>query len=73
MRKFTVVLTPDEDDPAVLNVSVPSLPGCHTWGKGKRQALRRAKEAIALYIESLNEHNEPIPAEAETAQIEISV
>lgn len=73
MRQFTVVLAQDEDDSTVFNVTVPALPGCHTWGKGKRQALIRAKEAIELYIESLTAHQDPIPSEAETAQIKVAV
>jgi predicted RNase H-like HicB family nuclease len=33
--------------------SVPALPGCHTQGETLEETERNAKEAIALYLESL--------------------
>ncbi len=49
-RKYAVILTPDEEQENVLNVTVPDLPGCLTWGFGRREALKSAKEAIDLYL-----------------------
>jgi predicted RNase H-like HicB family nuclease len=40
---------------------VPVLPGCHTQGDTLEEAERNAKEAIALYLESLEAHEESIP------------
>jgi len=62
--RYTVVLTVDEEEPGILNVSVPSLLGCHTWGRSKREALRNAKEAIACYLESLEAAGDPVPVES---------
>lgn len=42
-------------------VTVPSLPGCVTYGKSIEEATEMAKEAIELYLESLKAHNEEIP------------
>ncbi len=36
-------------------VIVPSLPGCITYGEDIKEALKMAREAIELYLESLNE------------------
>jgi predicted RNase H-like HicB family nuclease len=41
-------------------VTVPSLPGCITYGNTIEDAKKMAKEAIELYIESLREHNDLI-------------
>jgi predicted RNase H-like HicB family nuclease len=41
-------------------VTVPSLPGCITYGDTIEDAKKMAKEAIELYIESLREHNDLI-------------
>lgn len=41
----------------------PSLPGCVTHGETIDEAIVMAREAVELYIESLIEHNEPIPSE----------
>jgi len=40
---------------------VPALPGCHTQGETLEEAERNVKEAIALYLESLAAHGQPIP------------
>ena len=42
-------------------VTVPSLPGCVTYGKSIEEATEMAKEAIELYLESLKSHHEEIP------------
>ncbi len=48
--------------------SVPALPGCHTQGETLEEAERNVKEAIALYLESLAAHKEPIPEEGRSFQ-----
>ena len=42
-------------------VTVPALPGCITYGETDDEAIAMAKEAIELYMESLIEHDEPVP------------
>ena len=44
-----------------FTVTVPSLPGCVTWGEDYEQAMAMAREAIALYLEVLVEDGIPIP------------
>jgi len=44
-------------------VTVPSLPGCVTYGDTIEEAISMAREAIQLYIESLKAHGEEIPTE----------
>jgi predicted RNase H-like HicB family nuclease len=44
-------------------VTVPSLPGCVTYGESVDEAVLMAREAIELYLESLKAHGEPIPTE----------
>ncbi len=41
---------------------VPDLPGCTSAGDSPEDVRRSIGEAIALHIESLREHNEPVPA-----------
>jgi len=53
-------------------VIVPSLPGCITYGDTIEEAIKMAKEAIELYIESLKEHGEEIPTE-ETLEYTLTV
>ncbi|OPX21238.1 MAG: antitoxin HicB [Planctomycetales bacterium 4484_113] len=41
-------------------VTVPTLVGCVTYGETVEEAIEMAREAIALYIESLKAHGEEI-------------
>ena len=59
---YTVVLEPDEAEGGFV-VHVPALPGCHTEGDTREQAIEMARDAIVGYLESLVAHNEPIPVE----------
>jgi predicted RNase H-like HicB family nuclease len=54
-------------------VTVPSLPGCVTYGDTIEEAIDMAKEAIELYIESLKEHGEEIPTEEGTLEYTLTV
>jgi predicted RNase H-like HicB family nuclease len=54
-------------------VTVPSLPGCVTYGKGVEEAIEMAKEAIELYLDSLREHGEEIPTDEGTLEYTLRV
>ncbi len=69
--RYTVIL---ERDPSGLHIAqVPTLRGCVSQGRTKREALRNVKEAIALYIETLIEHGQPVPTETGREVVELSV
>lgn len=59
--KYTVLYTPEPK--GGFTVTVPSLPGCITYGKDLEEAKKMAKDAISLYTESLQKHKETIPTE----------
>jgi len=52
---------------------VPSLPGCHTQGESLEEAERNIKEAVQVYLESLNAHKEEVPQEIRILQGKIEV
>ena len=54
-------------------VTVPSLPGCITYGETVEEAVKMAQEAIEVYLESLREHGEEIPTEEETLEYTLMV
>lgn len=54
-------------------VIVPTLPGCITYGDAIDEAIKMAKEAIELYIESLKMHDEEIPTEEETLEYTLTI
>ncbi len=43
--------------------SCPSLPGCHSQGETREEAIANIKDAIQIYIEALEADNLPIPPE----------
>jgi antitoxin HicB len=52
---------------------VPTLPGCITYGADIDEAIANVKEAIELYIESLQAHGENVPNEENTFEYSVSV
>lgn len=67
--KYRVLIEQDEDGYFVAEV--PSLPGCVSQGDTREDALMNVREAIAGYIESLKEHEEPIPPSIHEEIVEI--
>ena len=57
--KYRVLVEQDED--GVFVAEVPSLPGCVSQGETRAEALENVREAIAVYLESLEAHGEPVP------------
>ena len=62
-----------EEPEGGYTVIVPSLPGCVTFGDTTDEALKMAKEAVELYIESLREKGEEIPTEDKTFEYTVTV
>lgn len=56
-----------------FTVTVPSLPGCVTYGETLDEAMAMAKEAIELYVESLKAHGEVIPNESDVLEYTLNV
>lgn len=60
-RAYTVILRKEPE--GSYTVIVPALPGCLTCGDTVPEALLMAREAIECYLESLLQHDDPIPDE----------
>jgi predicted RNase H-like HicB family nuclease len=56
-----------------FTVTVPSLPGCITFGEDLDHALEMAREAIEGYLELLKEQNKPIPDESHTLEYTLTI
>ena len=54
-------------------VTVPSLPGCVTFGSSIEEAMARAKEAVEPYLESLVAHGEDIPSDGCSIEYTLTV
>jgi len=60
-KYYKVIFEPQEE--GGFTVTVPALPGCISEGDTYDEALANIKEAIALYIESLQADGIPVPEE----------
>ena len=56
---YRVLLTPEPE--GGFTVTVPTLPGCITYGETVGDCLANAKEAVELYIESLEADGVTVP------------
>ena len=61
------------DEDGVYVAEVPSLPGCVSQGTTRAEALDNVREAIALYLESLKAHGDPVPPPIDEEVVEVSV
>jgi antitoxin HicB len=63
MKVFNYKILLREEPEGGFTVFVPSLEGCITYGKNLSEAKANAKEAIELYLESLESDSLPIPSD----------
>ena len=55
VREFSVVILEDETGGYIA--VVPELPGCHTQGDSLDEVMKNIKEAIELYLGTIQEGN----------------
>jgi antitoxin HicB len=70
-RTYRILLTPEEE--GGFSVSVPALPGCFTQGETIGEAIEMAKEAISLYIESLEAEGQFVPDDSRTLEYSLTL
>jgi predicted RNase H-like HicB family nuclease len=61
--KFAITLEQDED--GFIVASCPALPGCHSQGRTREEAIRG-------YIASMRKHGEPVPV-TDVEGVEVAV
>jgi antitoxin HicB len=68
--RYRVLIEQDED--GVFVVRCPSLPGCVSQGKTRKEAITNIKDAMDGYLASLKKHREPIPPAIDEELVEAS-
>lgn len=68
--RFAVTFERDED--GFIVASCPALPGCHSQGRTKEEAIANISEAIRGYIASMRKHGEPMPI-TDVQEVEVAV
>lgn len=69
--RYRILLELDED--GMYIAECPSLPGCISQGRTRKEALENIQDAIKGYIESLTKHNEPIPPPIEEEIVDVVI
>jgi predicted RNase H-like HicB family nuclease len=69
-HEFEVVLQPEAE--GGFSVSVPALPGCHTQGETREEALAMARDAIEGYLEVLADEGRSLPQPALIERITVA-
>ena len=57
--KYVYVI--ERADDGSFSAYVPDLPGCTTSGNSMAEVRLNIKDAVDSYLDSLREHNEPVP------------
>jgi predicted RNase H-like HicB family nuclease len=60
MTKYEVIIYWSKEDDAYI-AEVPQLAGCAAHGDSQEEALRKAQDAISLWLETAREFGDPIP------------
>jgi len=60
MDRYEIIIFWSEEDDAYI-ADVPELPGCMAHGSTYEHALKNARQAISLWLETAREFNDPIP------------
>jgi predicted RNase H-like HicB family nuclease len=68
---YRIIFRPEPE--GGFTVTVPALPGCITYGETLEEASAMAKEAIELYLISLEKHGDPITDDAGTLESQLIV
>jgi antitoxin HicB len=68
-RTYRILL--NEEPEGGFTVTVPSLPGCVTYGENLDHAMNMAREAIEGYIELLEKQGETVPDNNKTLEYSI--
>ncbi len=70
---YTYKIQLHREEEGGFTVTVPSLPGCITYGENLDEAIAMAREAIELYIEELKERGETVPDDTNTLEYSLNI
>ncbi|MCL1819890.1 MAG: type II toxin-antitoxin system HicB family antitoxin [Oscillospiraceae bacterium] len=65
---YPVILYPDDGK---IGVTVPDLPGCHTFGDNKTDALFMAKDAIEMWLWYAENERQAIPPPSDVLPLKL--
>jgi predicted RNase H-like HicB family nuclease len=72
VMKLRYVVTIEREADGRFIASVPEVPGCHVYGRTRRQAVARARSALQFYVDSLRSQGRKPPRQPLVA-VEVEV
>jgi len=69
--RYRILIERDED--GIFIAECPNLPGCISQGKTRQEVIENIRDAIQGYLESLKNHNEPIPPPIDEEIVEVAL
>jgi antitoxin HicB len=73
MKQLTYRILLNQEPEGGYTVTVPSLPGCVTYGDNVNHAIEMAKEAIEGYLAVLKEQGEEIPDDSHSLEYSLTL
>lgn len=71
LLRYRAIFRPEPE--GGFTVTVPSLPGCITYGENLAEAKTMGREAIELYLEDLKSRDEVLPNDNDAYMTDIEV
>ncbi len=67
-----LLVTFESDEDGWIVASCPTLPGCHSQGRTRKQALANIREALRGYLASMREHGVPLPVSSDFELVDVT-
>jgi len=69
MKTFVLRVDLKEEEDGRWSASIPTLPGCSSWGYSRQDALINIKDAAEIYIEDMVDAGEGFPSPSDRIKI----
>ncbi len=70
-HRYIIVFDREEDGRHIA--SVPGVPGCHAYGRTRKEALDRARAALRFYVREARKQGRRLPAQAGSSIAEVEI
>ncbi|MBW1717834.1 MAG: type II toxin-antitoxin system HicB family antitoxin [Deltaproteobacteria bacterium] len=69
MKTFVLRVDLKEEEDGRWSASIPTLPGCSSWGYSRQDALMNIKDAAEIYIEDMVDAGEGLPTSSDKIEV----
>lgn len=69
MKTFVLRVDLIEEEDGRWSATIPTLPGCSSWGYSQQEALANIKDAAEIYIEDIKDAGEDLPTTSDKIDV----